>query len=519
MPAWRRAERKGVCEDDVAKTIGDYKKDYEAAKAAGDAAGMKAANDGANAIRASLGQQAQVASEDIAKVAAKSGSSPASSPTNTAASGFGGSATGVNTYTQDQQSIKDQMNANSQAWHTADDATKKQLEQANKDLAAQLGGSVSFNPGSGTWSGSAQQQQQTQQNFVNDYSQYIQDMNQAQREAALAELRAAYEKNLAGLDRTQKSIAPTYQAARNQAAGNAALQQQAFNEYAAANGLSSGTGGQAQLAFRNSLQGSLSDIDTAEASSLADLELQRNQAEIDYNNAIAQAEAQGNYELAQQLYQEKVRVDEALREQMMWQAQQEFQQQQFDWQKGQQSWQNDFASQQYQDSRKETNWNQMYAIAQALAQYGDFSGYQALGIDTTQMEEAYRLAQQPTVKASGGGSRSETGGKSMTLTTAKAMAEAGQFTDEVLKTLRDAGFNDAYLESVYGYGAQAGGLSEAALSLKAQLESPALDRTDLFGDQAKETPQTNRKNLIERAVSSGRITEKEAMALLDYFGL
>ena len=187
MPAWRRAERKGVCEDDVAKTIGDYKKDYEAAKAAGDAAGMKAANDGANAIRASLGQQAQVASEDIAKVAAKSGSSPASSPTNTAASGFGGSATGVNTYTQDQQSIKDQMNANSQAWHTADDATKKQLEQANKDLAAQLGGSVSFNPGSGTWSGSAQQQQQTQQNFVNDYSQYIQDMNQAQREAALAE--------------------------------------------------------------------------------------------------------------------------------------------------------------------------------------------------------------------------------------------------------------------------------------------------------------------------------------------
>lgn len=496
----------------MAKTIGDYKKDYEAAKAAGDAAGMKAANDGANAIRASLGQQAQVASEDIAKVAAKSGSIPAGSPTNTAAAGFGGSATGVNTYTQDQQSIKDQMNANSQAWHTADDATKKQLEQENKDLAAQLGGSVSFNPGSGTWSGSAQQQQQTQQNFVNDYSQYIQDMNQAQREAALAELRAAYEKNLAGLDRTQKSIAPTYQAARNQAAGNAALQQQAFNEYAAANGLSSGTSGQAQLAFRNSLQGSLSDIDTAEASSLADLELQRNQAEIDYNNAIAQAEAQGNYELAQQLYQEKVRVDEALREQMMWQAQQEFQQQQFDWQKGQQSWQNDFASQQYQDSQKETNWNQMYAIAQALAQYGDFSGYQALGIDTTQMEEAYRLAQQPTVKASGSGS----GGYKPVLTYNQVMdaVDRGNITPQVEKDYR------YYMGTEYDTGTEnEGGLSEAALALKAQLESPALDRTDLFGDQAKETPQTNRKNLIERAVSSGRITEKEAMALLDYFGL
>lgn len=60
---------------------------------------------------------------------------------------------------------------------------------------------------------------------VNDYSEYIEEMNRAQQEAALAELRAAYEKNLAGLDRTQQSISPTYQAARNQAAGNAARQQ------------------------------------------------------------------------------------------------------------------------------------------------------------------------------------------------------------------------------------------------------------------------------------------------------
>ena len=40
------------------KTIEEYKKDYAAAKAAGDAAGMKAANDGANAVRAASGQAA-----------------------------------------------------------------------------------------------------------------------------------------------------------------------------------------------------------------------------------------------------------------------------------------------------------------------------------------------------------------------------------------------------------------------------------------------------------------------------
>lgn len=54
----------------MAKTIGDYKKDYAAARERGDAAGMQAANDGANAIRASLGLASQSASSDIAKVAA-----------------------------------------------------------------------------------------------------------------------------------------------------------------------------------------------------------------------------------------------------------------------------------------------------------------------------------------------------------------------------------------------------------------------------------------------------------------
>ena len=39
----------------------------------------------------------------------------------------------------------------------------------------------------------------------------------------------------------------------------------------------------------------------------------------------------------------------------------------------------------------------------------------------------------------------------MTLTTAKAMAEAGQFTDAVLDAFHKAGYNDAYLKVTYGY--------------------------------------------------------------------
>ena len=57
----------------MAKTITDYQKDYAAAKSRGDSAAMQAANNGANAIRASTGQAAVYAGQDIANVAARSG--------------------------------------------------------------------------------------------------------------------------------------------------------------------------------------------------------------------------------------------------------------------------------------------------------------------------------------------------------------------------------------------------------------------------------------------------------------
>ena len=198
-------------------------------------------------------------------------------------------------------------------------------------IRSQYGGGTDFSQGGVT---------NTQQNTqlapgVNDYSQYIEEMNQAAKESALAELRSAYQQNLAGIDRTQQSISPTYTAARNQAAGSAEQAKRQFSEYAAANGLNSGAGGQAQLAMNNALQTNLSNLNTQEASSLADLELQRSQAEIDYNNAIAKAQADGNYTLAQQLYAEKVRTDEALRAQMQWQAEQDYNNSYFQWQQEQ----------------------------------------------------------------------------------------------------------------------------------------------------------------------------------------
>lgn len=63
------------------------------------------------------------------------------------------------------------------------------------------------------------------------------------------------------------------------------------------------------------------------------------------------------------------------------------------------------------------------------------------------LEDAYRKQEaEKAAKKSGSG-----GGGTMSLTTAKAMAKEGQFTDTVLDTLRKAGFTDDYIAQVYGY--------------------------------------------------------------------
>lgn len=63
------------------------------------------------------------------------------------------------------------------------------------------------------------------------------------------------------------------------------------------------------------------------------------------------------------------------------------------------------------------------------------------------LEDAYRKQEaEKATKKSGSG-----GGGTMSLTTAKAMAKEGQFTDAVLNTLRKAGFTDDYIAQVYGY--------------------------------------------------------------------
>ena len=80
------------------------------------------------------------------------------------------------------------------------------------------------------------------------------------------------------------------------------------------------------------------------------------------------------------------------------------------------------------------------------------SGYENEYIQA--LESYYKQQSAPKASGSGGTTRRSggtSGGSNMSLTTAKAMAKAGQLTQEVVNVLKKNGFNDDYLASQYGY--------------------------------------------------------------------
>lgn len=142
---------------------------------------------------------------------------------------------------------------------------------------------------------------------IGDGSNYLKELYAQKVAAELAALKSAYEKNTSTLDASRAQIAPVYDVARNSAANQNALSRGAFQEMAVANGLNTGTTGQAALAQDVVLQQNLSQIDREQAEKTAAIDLQRSQLDTEYQNAIAEAQATGNAELANALYEEYVR--------------------------------------------------------------------------------------------------------------------------------------------------------------------------------------------------------------------
>ena len=147
---------------------------------------------------------------------------------------------------------------------------------------------------------------------ANSQADYINAMYDANRRAQEDSLRNAYQQQVNVLNDQANRLPAAYNAAADQVAAQAAIQQRNFNEQAASSGLNTGAGSQARLAQNNAYLGNIRQVRQAQADAEANLNLQRAQLETQYRNAIADAIAQNDLQRAQALYQEAVRVDESI---------------------------------------------------------------------------------------------------------------------------------------------------------------------------------------------------------------
>lgn len=342
----------------------------------------------------------------------------------------------------------------------------------------------------GTTTGSTGDRYVTESGF--DYTDYIKDLYAAQQEAELAELEAAYIKNVSSLESAGEKIGTTYQAAKNQAAAQNELARQDMNEYFAARGLNTGTQGQMSLAQSAALQGQLGTLGAEEAEAITENQRDIDELEQQYILAQQQAKAQNNAELTKALYEEMARQDKAAAEQAKWEAQLALTQQQ------------------YSDSQASQARDNAYNLAMYMLELGvmpDTSTLAAAGITSDEaLEMMYAVQQQYAdslaAKSKSSSSSSSSSSSGMTLTTAKAMMKAGQFTDEAVQTMLNAGFNAEYLASEYGYGE-----SESAESGYDEVLAD-VQALRLAGESSATI-----NSVIVQAKAAGMITNEEAIAL------
>lgn len=179
----------------------------------------------------------------------------------------------------------------------------------NSDLSGSLSGALS-----GGASGSGSTGGTSGGGSGYDLSEWLKKQYASALEGELAGLKDAYEKNAASLDDEEARLSGIYDPQRNRIAAQNALAKRVWDERAAANGLSSGANGQAELARSSVMQRDLASIGEEEAIARADVSLRKKNLTIEYTNAITQARANGQAELAKALYNELVRVQGLERE-------------------------------------------------------------------------------------------------------------------------------------------------------------------------------------------------------------
>ncbi len=220
------------------------------------------------------------------------------------------------------QEIQEKIAANSRAWHlTSSEKKRKALHQESVALHGlldnQTGSTSTFDSTTGRWTttaagaGSYQGQSAPE---VTDLTDQIVARQEAATAKSVAQLERAREAERKKLAEEEQASGQDYQAARNRAAAENEVAKKNLNRQASDYGLGSGAAGQVALSQSMALQSRLGALDAQEAAEGAKLDASRSEMERDYALAIAEAKAEGDLALADALYKEAARFDEAQRE-------------------------------------------------------------------------------------------------------------------------------------------------------------------------------------------------------------
>ena len=173
-------------------------------------------------------------------------------------------------------------------------------------------------------------------------------------------LENAYNQNRTELERAAEKIPESYNNALNNQASAYERQRQAFNERVAGSGIGTGTGSQAALAMNVANQGNMASINKAKADAITDAQNKITDLHTNYQNSVAEAVANNDYERAVQMLNEYRTQAQSVVQTAQAQADEDYR-----------AWQSGLNANNMQYSRSMEQ-------AEMLSKYGDFSGYENL---------------------------------------------------------------------------------------------------------------------------------------------
>lgn len=151
---------------------------------------------------------------------------------------------------------------------------------------------------------SAELTRQYLDNYNTNREQKIRDMYSGQKASTLAGLKSAYDQNLSTAEQARDRISPQYQESMNALSATYERQRRNNNMQAAANGLNTGAGSQMQLGQSATYQGQQGALAKSENEALNQANQNITDLRTSYQNSVAQAVANNDYQQAAALLDE-----------------------------------------------------------------------------------------------------------------------------------------------------------------------------------------------------------------------